>query len=55
MNCLKSSRIPLERVVQSALSGTSVPFAFRCFYAAEVRDSNEVERRLHDAFQWNTA
>lgn len=38
-----------ERV--SALSGTSVPFAFRCFYAAEVRDSNDVERRLHDAFQ----
>jgi len=34
----------------SSLNNTSVPFAFRCFYAAEVRDSRDVERRLHEAF-----
>jgi hypothetical protein len=33
------------------LNNTSVPFAFRCFYAAEVNDAADVERRLHDAFK----
>jgi hypothetical protein len=33
------------------LNNTSVPFAFRCFYAAEVTDAADVERRLHDAFK----
>jgi len=32
------------------LNNTSVPFGFTCFYAAEVLDSADVERRLHDAF-----
>jgi len=38
----------------SSLNNTSVPFPFRCYYAAEVRDSKDVERRLHEAFddQW---
>jgi len=33
------------------LNNTSVPFGFRCFYAAEVSDAADVERRLHDAFK----
>ena len=33
------------------LNSTSVPFGFDCFYAAEVADSVDVEKRLHDAFQ----
>ena len=33
------------------LNNTSVPFAFRCFYAAEVTNAADVERRLHDAFK----
>lgn len=32
------------------LDTTGVPLPFECFYAAEVSDVNEVERRLHDAF-----
>ena len=34
-----------------SLNNTSVPFGFRCFYAAEVHDSVDVERRLHEAFE----
>ena len=34
-----------------SLNNTSVPFGFECFYAAEVKDSVDVEKRLHDAFQ----
>lgn len=34
-----------------SLNNTSVPFGFRCFYAAEVVDSIDVERRLHQAFE----
>jgi hypothetical protein len=34
-----------------SLNNTSVPFGFECFYAAEVKDSSDVEKRLHDAFQ----
>lgn len=33
------------------LNNTSVPFGFRCFYAAEVDDPVDVEKRLHDAFK----
>ena len=33
------------------LNSTSVPFGFDCFYAAEVADSVDIEKRLHDAFQ----
>ena len=33
------------------LNSSSVPFGFDCFYAAEVSDSIDVEKRLHDAFQ----
>ena len=33
-----------------SLNSTSVPFGFDCFYAAEVNDAVDVERRLHDAF-----
>lgn len=41
---------PLEDRMRS-LNNTSVPFGFRCFYAAEVADSSDVERRLHQAFE----
>ena len=34
-----------------SLNSTSVPFGFECFYAAEVTDSVDVEKRLHDAFE----
>ena len=34
-----------------SLNNTSVPFGFDCFYAAEVADAPDVERRLHDAFE----
>jgi len=34
-----------------SLNSTSVPFGFDCFYAAEVSDSVDVEKRLHDAFE----
>jgi hypothetical protein len=34
-----------------SLNNTSVPFGFKCFYAAEVSDSVDVERRLHAAFE----
>lgn len=33
-----------------SLDTTGVPLPFECFYAAEVTDSKEVERRLHKAF-----
>ena len=33
-----------------SLNSTSVPFGFECFYAAEVSDAVDVERRLHSAF-----
>lgn len=33
------------------LNNTSVPYGFRCFYAAEVADPVDIERRLHDAFK----
>jgi hypothetical protein len=33
-----------------SLNNTAVPFGFKCFYAAEVEDSADVERRLHQAF-----
>jgi hypothetical protein len=44
----RSSTSVEERV--SSLNSTSVPFPFRCYYAAEVLDSKDVERRLHEAF-----
>ena len=34
-----------------SLNNTSVPFGFQCFYAAEVSDAADVEKRLHDGFQ----
>jgi hypothetical protein len=34
-----------------SLNSTSVPFGFDCFYAAEVMNAPDVERRLHDAFE----
>lgn len=34
-----------------SLNNTSVPFGFRCYYAAEVVDAVDVERRLHQAFE----
>jgi hypothetical protein len=34
-----------------SLNNTSVPFGFRCFYAAEVKDATDVEKRLHQAFE----
>jgi hypothetical protein len=34
-----------------SLNNTSVPYGFKCFYAAEVRDPADVERRLHAAFE----
>jgi len=33
------------------LNNTSVPYGFRCFYAAEVEDPIDVEKRLHAAFK----
>jgi len=32
------------------LNNTSVPHGFKCFYAAEVKDPEDVEHRLHEAF-----
>ena len=43
-----------ERTVEERLrdlNNTSVPYGFRCFYAAEVLNAADVERRLHDAFK----
>jgi hypothetical protein len=40
----------LEERLRS-LNSTSVPYGFKCFYAAEVRDSVDVEQRLHAAFK----
>lgn len=34
-----------------SLNNTSVPHGFKCFYAAEVKDSADVEHRLHEAFR----
>lgn len=34
-----------------SLNNTSVPYGFKCFYAAEVHDSADVEKRLHAAFE----
>ena len=34
-----------------SLNSTSVPFGFECFYAAEVVNALDVEKRLHDAFE----
>jgi hypothetical protein len=34
-----------------SLNNTSVPYGFECFYAAEVADAVDVEKRLHDAFE----
>ncbi len=39
----------LEQRIRS-LDTTSVPLPFECFYACTVRDSNFVEKQLHDAF-----
>lgn len=39
----------LEQRLRS-LDNTSVPLPFRCVYAVEVDDENEVERLLHQAF-----
>ena len=33
-----------------SLDTTGVPLPFECFYAAEVEDASDVERRLHKAF-----
>jgi len=40
----------LEERLKS-LNSTSVPGPFDCFYAAEVDDAVDVEKRLHDAFE----
>lgn len=37
-----------ERI--KSLDTTSVPLPFECFYAAEVSDARETEKRLHHAF-----
>ena len=42
----------LERRLRS-LDNTSVPLPFRCVFAVEVDDENEVERLLHQAFADN--
>jgi len=34
-----------------SLNNTSVPHGFKCFYAAEVKDPDDVEHRLHEAFR----
>ncbi len=39
----------LEQRIKS-LDTTGTPLPFSCFYACEVEDMNEVEKRLHDAF-----
>lgn len=40
----------LEQRVKSLSSDTGVPLPFEVFYACSVRDANEVERALHNAF-----
>ena len=42
----------LEQRLRS-LDNTSVPLPFRCVFAVEVDDENEVERLLHQAFSDN--
>ena len=42
----------LEHRLRS-LDNTSVPLPFRCVYAVEVDDENDVERLLHQAFADN--
>ncbi len=44
----RTSATVADRIRQ--LSNTSVPYEFQCYYAAEVEDSANVERRLHQAF-----
>lgn len=44
--------INLEQRLRS-LDNTSVPLPFRCVFAVEVEDENEVERLLHQAFADN--
>lgn len=39
----------LERRIRE-MDNTSVPLPFECFYACTVKDSQFVERQLHDAF-----
>ncbi|MBQ8101646.1 MAG: GIY-YIG nuclease family protein [Afipia sp.] len=34
-----------------SLDTTALPLPFECFYAAEVTDSNRVERAIHEAFE----
>ena len=34
-----------------SLNNTAVPYGFKCFYAAEVNDPEDVENRLHKAFE----
>jgi hypothetical protein len=40
----------LEERLRSLSSHSGVPVPFECYYACEVRDSQDVERRLHGAF-----
>ena len=40
----------LEQRVKSLSSDTGVPLPFEVFYACSVRDADEVERALHNAF-----
>ena len=52
-NYIKIGRtINLEQRLRS-LDNTSVPLPFRCVFAVEVEDENEVERLLHQAFADN--
>ena len=40
----------LEERLRSLSSHSGVPVPFECYYACEVADSQDVERRLHGAF-----
>ena len=40
----------LEERLRSLSSHSGVPVPFECYYACEVNDSQDVERRLHGAF-----
>ena len=42
--------INLEERLRSLSSHSGVPVPFECYYACEVTDSQDVERRLHGAF-----
>ncbi|MBN34885.1 MAG: hypothetical protein CMM46_08935 [Rhodospirillaceae bacterium] len=50
MASAKSRTTNLEERLRGLSSHSGVPVPFECYYACEVADSQDVERRLHGAF-----